>query len=268
MKLCAPTIISLALLISSPALANDYTEQDVRGVTYCYPVKDVVKTIKQLAKVKDEHRDIVDIKLAPRFLIYDEGRLPDRFYITDGDTIMTDFAIAPDGYVPDFTEKVATSPKDASLCINDEARAGLPSEDESLYFEMGLTPYFNNTSGRHELEELNEGTQDGRVHYKRMIPAAFRVFMPDTDYFLVKYKTKGAKQEIFAETPNGLTPISGEYFNEGYVVSLKQLDDMQASAMVIQGGDYRLAPVPSIKTMKRFGLGRPRGPQKDSANTN
>ena len=267
MKLCAPTIISLALLISTPALANDYTEQDVRGVTYCYPVKDAVKTIKQLAKVKDEHRDIVDVKLTPRFLIYDEGRLPDRFYIADGDD-MTDLTITSGGLVPDFTEKVTTSPKDARLCINDEARAGLPSEDESLYFEMGLTPYFNNTSGRHALEELSEGTQDGKIHYKRMIPAAIRVFMPDTNYFLVKYTAKDAKQKMFAETPDGLVPISGEYYNEGYVISLKQLDDAQASALVIQGGDYKLAPVPSIKTMKKFGVGRPRGPQKDNINTN
>lgn len=267
MKLCAPTIVSLALLISGTAIANDYTEQDVRGATYCYPAKDAAKTIAQLAKVKDEHRDIVDIKLAPRFLIYDKGRLPDRYYITDGDNMM-DLTITPDGRVPDFTDKVSSAHKDASLCIKDIARVGLASDDESLYFEMGLTPYFNNASGRHAREELNEGTKDGKVHYKRMLPAAVRAFMPDTDYFHVKYAVKDTAPQIYAETSDGLKPIIGDYYNEGYVVSLKQLEAVNASAMVVQGGDYRLAPVPSIKTMKRFGVGRPRGPQKDDTKTN
>ena len=254
--------IVLAALMSSAAYANDYTEQDVRGETYCHPAKQAAKMISSLAKLEPEQRDVVAINLAPRFLIYDGGTLPERYYVTDGENI-TDFTITPNGDVPDFVKTVLAADKKADLCIQDPARAGLASDDESLYFEMGLTPFFNNVSGQHTIDELIEGTRDGKAHYKKMVPSAVRAFMPDTKYFHVKYASVDTVPEIYAQTQAGLEPIKGDYYNEGYVVSLKQLEDCDATALVVKGGAYKLAPVPSIKTMKRFGVGKPRGPQKD-----
>ena len=132
---------------------------------------------------------------------------------------------------------------------------------------MGLTPFFNNTSGRHDLDELNEGTKDGKAHYSMMLPAAVRAFMPTTKYFHVKYNSLKTVPQIYADTKAGMTAIEGEYYNEGYVVSLEQLKAADATALVIKGGDYKLAPVPSIKTMKRFGVGLPRGPQANAVLT-
>jgi len=100
-----------------------------------------------------------------------------------------------------------------------------------------------------------------------MLPAAVRAFMPTTKYFHVKYDSLASAPQIYADTDTGLTPIKGEYYNEGYVVSLAQLDDADATALVIKGGAYKLAPVPSIKTMKRFGVGLPRGPQANAVLT-
>ena len=253
-------ILAVTTVLTPVALASDYTEADVRGETYCYPAKDAAKVITQLAKVKDDKRNIVDVNIKPRFLIYDGGALPDNYYIQDGET-KTDFTITDDGIVPDFTEKVLASSKKADLCITDKARAGLKSDDESLYFEMGLTPFFNNASGRHAIDELDEGTKDSKAHYSMMLPAAVRAFMPKTNYFHIKYENLTTEPKIFAGTTEGLKPLKGEFYNEGYVVSLEQLEAANATALVIDGGDYKLAPVPSIKTMKRFGVGRPRGPQ-------
>jgi len=113
----AGLLLSTATTFTPAAIASDYTESDVRSETYCYPVKHAFKAITQTAKVKAEQRDVVDIKIMPRFLIYDDGELPERYYIVDkADTI--DFTINEDGSVPDFVEKVIASPKSSDLCID------------------------------------------------------------------------------------------------------------------------------------------------------
>ena len=260
-------IISLALTLSivsaTPAIANDFSKSDVRGETYCYPVKQAKKIITQQAKLEPKMRDVVDVKIAPRFLIYDDGALPDRYFIRSDETSI-DLTITPDGRVPNFIEAVSNSPSGVDLCIQDKARAGLKSDDESLYFEMGLTPFFNNRTGQHSFDELYEGTRDGKSHYRMMVPAAVRAFMPEPNYYHVKYTDINTEPQIFAQTEMGLKPITSEYYNEGYVISLDQLKAHDASALVIKGGAYKLAPVPSIKTMKRFGVGKPRGPKADA----
>ncbi|MEP6343476.1 MAG: hypothetical protein ABJ275_09185 [Maricaulaceae bacterium] len=267
MNLRLASFALLALLINSSALADEFDRDGVRAETYCYPASHAAKTITQLAKLKPGQRDVVAINIAPRFLIYDGGSLPERYYVTNGDEAV-DFTISPDGQVPDFVQKVIAADKDANLCIQDPARVGLDADDESLYFEMGLTPFFNNISGRHTMDELAEGAKDGKAHYKKMVPSAVRAFMPDTKCLHIKYTSANTSPEIYAETPTGLQLIEGEYYNEGYVITLKQIDAYDATALIIKGGAYKLSPVPSIKTMKRFGVGKPRGPQKIDVETN
>ena len=254
-------MLAATTLITPIAFATDYTKTDVRGETYCYPAKHAVKVIEQLSKVKDDKRNIVDVDIMPRFLIYDDGAMPDRYYILDNENI-TDFTINEDGTIPDFIGRVTAASKDADLCIEDKARAGLKSNDESLYFEMGLSPFFKTSRRSYTIPELKEGMQDGKAHYKAMIPATFRPFMPNTNCLLVKYSDLNAPPRIYAETADGQIALESEYYNEGYVIQLTQLEALNATALTIKGGDYKLAPVPSIATMKRFGVGRPRGPQK------
>ena len=74
-------MLAATTLITPIAFATDYTKTDVRGETYCYPAKHAVKVIEQLSKVKDDKRNIVDVDIMPRFLIYDDGAMPDRYYI-------------------------------------------------------------------------------------------------------------------------------------------------------------------------------------------
>lgn len=260
------TGIILLLLIALPAQAEDYTKDDVRGDTYCYPAKNAAKTIRAIASVTPERNDIVAINLKPKFLIYDDGRLPQRYYIKDTEKTV-DFTIEADGDIPDFISKVQEASQDAKLCIDDPARAGLDSDDESLYFEMGLTPYYQNISGRHDMAELAEGAKDGRSQYKKMIPAAFRFLMPDTRCLHIRYEKNDIKPQIYAEVSGELLPLETEYYNQGFVLHFNDLKDLGAQALIIKGGEYKLSPVPSIKTMKRYGVGLPRGPKAKIAKT-
>jgi hypothetical protein len=266
MNIFKTTLMALPLImLAMPAQADEFNKDGIRGETYCFPAKHAAKTIKAMSSIKAERKDIVAVSMMPRFLIYDDGQLPNRYYMVDGDAAI-DFTIQPDGLVPDFISKVKTASKQADLCINDPARAGIANDDERLYFEMGLTPFYKNTSGRHDIDELAEGTKDGKSQYKKMIPAAVRLFMPDTRCLHVKYDAADTTPQIFAEVDGALVPVETEAYNEGYVLHFDDLKDMNAQALVIQGGAYRLSPVPDVKTMKRFGIGLPRGPEAPKTN--
>lgn len=280
-----PVITSLIALLmgqSLPAHADDFERKGLRGETYCFPAKQAVKKIDQLATINPEHKAVVEIILKPRFLIYDGGNLPDRYYLktpTNKKDITSDVALAsnpfetidftilPDGNVPDFVEKVALSQDSTDICIDDKARIGLADDDESLYFEMGLTPYFKNKSGHHDMDEIKVGIKDGKTQYKKMVPGAIRAFMPDTNYLHIKYDDKSTPPRVTAYTGDAAFDIRTEFYNEGHVFSAKDLVTQKVDRIEIKGGAYKLSPVPSIKTMKRFGIGKPRGSQKTAQNT-
>jgi hypothetical protein len=136
-------------------------------------------------------------------------------------------------------------------------RADRPHYDEGLYFEMGLSPLFHNPSGRHDMAELKEGTKDGKTFYKKMIPGAVRLFMPDTKYLAVRYndfRTSGA--QIFAQVGETEVPLEAELYKDMHVIAYDDLKDMGASAMIVRGGEYQLQPTVSVKTMRRFGWGQ------------
>jgi len=276
-----PIFTSLIILTAGQALpsyANDFERQDgVRGETYCFPAKHAVKTMAQLATINPEDKDVVEIVVSPRFLIYDGGNLPDRYYLktppntkfvkTDAELIAAplgtvDFTILPDGSVPDFVEKIELSSAKSDICIDDKARIGLSEDDESLYFEMGLTPYFKNKSGHHDIAELKRGIKDGKTQYKKMVPGALRAFMPDTDYLHIKYEDTSTPSLVTAYIGDTTFDIHTDFYNQGHVFSAKDLIAQKVDRIEIKGGGYKLSPVPSIKTMKRFGIGKPRGPQK------
>ncbi len=250
--------LTAAWLTGTPAQADDFNKDGVRGDSYCFPAKYAAKTIRAMANIPSEKKDIVAVNMKPKFRIYDGGDLPDRYYIIDQETSL-DFTVTPNGDVTDFIDIVSQANQSADLCIDDPARAGLEYDDESLYFEMGLTPFYKNTSGRHDITDLKKGSKDGRFHYKKMIPSAIRFFMPDTRCLHIRYEAVDNIPQIFADVSGTLKPIKTEYYNEGYILHLDDLEKINADALIIQGGAYKLSPVPSIKTMKRFGIGLPRG---------
>jgi len=253
-------VIATALGVSLSAQADDFDRKGVRGETYCFPAKFVVKTIEELAELDADKKDVVDINMDPQFKIYDGGTLPNRYFIRS-DTAEVNFTMMTDGRVPDFVEKSKTADKDADVCITDPARAGLDSDDESLYFEMGLTPYFKNRSGFHPLAELKEGAKDGKSQYKKMIPSVARMFMPDTKHLHIRYDTQRETPLVFARVGDTEVPLEFEAYNEGFVVDSGDIEDLKAEGLVVRGGAYKLSPVSSVKTMKKFGVGKPRGPK-------
>lgn len=243
--------VLLVTLSTSSAFAAD----DLRGETFCFPAKDVPKLVDELAEVDEDRRDVVDVRLQPRFIIKDGGVWPDRFYLAKEGEVVADLPFSREtGAVPSFLDSARLRP-DTDICVDDPTRATRPAGDEGLYFEMGLSPLFHNESGTYSLAELQEGAKDGKKFYKKMLPGAVAMFMPDTDYFAVKMAERDATPVVAAMTASGETPLTLETVKDMWIVSLEDIEDLDASGIVIRGGKYELQPVPSPKTLRRFGWG-------------
>lgn len=222
-----------------------------RGNPYCFPAKGIGNMVERINNVDADRRDIVDVTVAPKFLIRDNGPWPERFFIRNNDEEFDVEVQKPSGQTPDFVALAKTHER-GEVCVADSARADLPASDESLYFEMGLAPLFKNTSGRHDIAELKEGARDGKTFYSQMAPAALRIFTPATNSFAVKYETETLTPQIFVLTETGEVEIPSEYYREMHIVTLDQIEDLNATALIVKGGAYALQPTPSVETMKRL----------------
>ena len=239
-----------------PALSYADSQTELRGEVFCFPAKSVPKLMDRLAKVKSSKRDVVDVSLKPKFLIKDGGDWPEQFYLAkDGEVVMDLPFSTQTGEVPDFIAAVRAN-SDADICVKDKSRAARPKHDEGLYFEMGLSPLFHNRSGVHPIDELSEGTKDGKSFYKKMIPVAIRPLMPDTKYLAVRYDDFAKTADILARIGEAEIPLKPQLYKDMHVISFKALKDMGAGALIIRGGPYQLQPTVSIKTMNRFGWGQ------------
>ncbi len=249
-------ILPFAFTVLCTAATSAFADApDLRGETFCFPAKDVPKLVSELAEVKPERRNIVDVRLQPRFIIKDEGVWPDRFYLSKNGELVTELPFSREtGAVPNFIP-AATARPDTDICVDDPTRADRPKDDEGLYFEMGLSPLFKSTPGDHSLAELQEAAKDGKKFYKKMLPGAIALFMPDTDYFGIRMIDRKSVPTATAVSEGGRKSLPLEAVKDMWVVSLDDIEDANAERLIISGGAYDLQPVPSPKTLRRFGLG-------------
>ena len=233
---------------------------ETRGEIFCFPAKGVPKIFERINGIDAKRRDVVDVTLDPKFIIKDGGAWPEAFYLAKDGVKITDMPVShSDGRVANFIEAVKAEPN-SDICALDPSRAARPVDDEGLYFELGLSPFFHTATGEHDIDTLTEGMRDGKTFYKKMIPAGLRMFMPDTNYVAVKYKDKAlqgpqARAQIFARVGEQEIAIDTERHKELFVASGKTLRGMDANALIVRGGAYELFPVPSPSIMRRFFAG-------------
>ena len=244
-----PFLLTAICSVPSVAFAGD---DKLRGDTYCYPAKEVPKIVGELAEVKPERRNIVDVRLQPRFIIKDGGIWPEKFYLAKDGEFVIDMPFSREtGAVPNFIEAASANP-DSDICIDDPTRADRPEDDEGLYFEMGLAPLFKTTTGLHSVAELEEAAVDAKKFYKKMLPGVVSMFMPDTDYFAIKMIDREAVPAAFASLEQSETELSLVALDDMWIVSLDEIAEIEGANLRVKGGAYDLQPVPSPKTLRKF----------------
>lgn len=235
------------------------TEEDIQEGRRCLESKGLIKHMAKFDKLKPEKRDTVNTVGRMNLVSFSDEPLPNAvFYINEETASRTDFAINHEGEVTDFS-KLATLPKIGRLCIKSPNWVGL--DREALEGKMGLTinfdVLFNNQSGTHSLAELQDGTKDGKSHYKKMFPGPLAVMVPKMTHIGVIYDDENTLAQIEPQKLGQAIPtLMVENFAGMHMFALEDLEALGADGLKVSGGKYWLMPVPSIAKLKKLGFGQ------------
>ena len=142
---------------------------------------------------------------------------------------------------------------DGELCVDDPTRVGLPMDEDGVSFSVDFEVRYKQTDGVHMIDELKDGTKDGKSYYKKIVPAPVRLFLPKFDHVTITPEIENAALIIKAQMDDAILPgLTVEEFHGSYVVDVDELENLGADRLVIQGGAYYMEPTPSIKAMKKF----------------
>lgn len=240
-----------ALMLSSTAYAETESAE-LREEISCFPAGEIIEFLGKFDDLPDDRTDTVSAKFAAAFTVTDGGNLPDRFFYRNADA-ETDFNMTPEGEVADFMT-LKSAAKNTEMCVQDKARIGLPNDEDGIDFNLDLDIAFKNTSGVHSVEELRDGGNDGRKHYKKMIGGLMSKMLPKFEYATLSYEDETIGSDTISAFRDGqkLDDLEIEIFEGSFVISIDQLEDMKADEIRISGGAYSLEPTPSIKIMKKF----------------
>ncbi len=246
-----PLTLASALLIQGAAYAD--SQPDIREAIECISAHDIVKILGKFDSMKPEQRDTVDAFLLSKFVVK-SGALPDRIFTrAAGEDI--NFTLTADGRVPDLSD-ITKRPKDAELCVEDQARAGLSRDEDGLEFHLEFDVRYKNVSGIHTLTELRDGAKDGKSFYKKIVPGPIKLLVPSMTHVSVSFDKETASSGKISANKDGeiLNGLIIEPFGESLLVSLKQLESLGADSLAVSGSAYKLEPSPSIKKLRQLGF--------------
>lgn len=228
---------------------------ELREETRCFPAKGIRDFVGRFDSLEASKRDTIDVFFEPEIVIKDEGTYPDRYFLKQDDAEI-DLPINEEGEVPNFVEVVKNSAETAEICVQDKARAGTPVDQTGFNFSLPMSIRHIKADGTYDLATLEDGLKDGKSFYKKMVGGAMALLVPKMTHILIIYEEDTTSPQI--QALNGEAELEGlksELFQGAYVVKYKDLKKMGATHLQISGGEHSVAPVPSIKTMKKFGIG-------------
>lgn len=251
-----PRLISALLVLAVVSPVSAYAKDkpsELRKATECFPAADIVKFLSKFDKLKPEQRDTVDVLIKAGFDITDDRGLPQRIF-TRNNAVDTPFTLLEDGSVPDF-KSISTRAEDSELCVEDQARVGLPRDKDGIEFDIDFDVLYKDNSGAHDLAALKDGAKDGKSFYKKMMPGPMSLLVPKMTHVSLTYTDETITPDVQAwKQDKKLNTLTVEPFGSTYVISLEELEDLGADSLSIKGGNYKLEPSPSIKKMKSLGF--------------
>ncbi|WP_371396051.1 hypothetical protein [Fretibacter rubidus] len=245
---------TILTLCSHFAVAEDIPETEK-----CFSVDSVSKMYKKIDKLKDSRRDSVDTVVKAYFADAQTRAVPMSLYIKNGDT-RDMFEVSEDGEIKEFHSKTKMLPDTAELC-------GATRADGKIGMGMGMDVQFKSASGTHSMAEVMDGLKDGKSHYKATLPGPMAMFVPKMTHAMVTYEDLDTPPDIKASVNGAVINAPVALFGKAHVVDVDALEEMGAESLIINGGPYTLAPVPSIKKMKSLGFGPDQDEGKDDGNS-
>lgn len=241
-----------AMMIAVPAMAEDDSGAPaLRELINCIPASGISEFVAKFDGLDADKRDTVDMLFEAKLDVNDDGVLPTRIFLRDGE-MEDDFALTADGTIADF-RKIGKASKTTEFCLEDPTRIGTKKGGNEVRFGMSNNVHFLTNDGYHDLATLKEGLKDGKSHYKKMAPAAMRMLVPSLKYVMIEYENEETTAQ-FSAIKDGV-PVEGlthESFCGSVMIKVKDLEKLEAEGLKVMGGAYNLTPVPGVKTLERF----------------
>lgn len=241
--------IITTLALTATSFAQDAGE--VREQITCNTAAGIIKFLGKFETIAAKNRDTVMMVPEAKLTINDGGGFPDRFFVRDSER-ETSFEFGAEGTVVGF-EKIISYPPEAELCIEDKARAGTPKSDDAFNFAMGADIQFRDKKGFHDLASLKDGLKDGKIHYKKMVPAPMRVLVPTFSHVMINYDDESVAPQFTAM--NGESEVAGlasDVFCKQTIIKVDDIKALGGDGLKVSGGAYTLLPVPNKKMLERF----------------
>ena len=249
--------LTAALFFSaSIGYADDEEEAvELREETTCFSVEGIADFMKRFDKLDESRTDTIHAIFQANLDVRDDGGFPDRFYLKSGDE-ENNLSFDDEGNIQEFTSLVKAAPEGTEICMQDKARAGTPVDQPGAVFNLPVSIRMKNQSGTYDIAELQDGLKDGKSFYKKMVGGAVALLVPKMTHLVVAYEDEATPLEFTVF--NGDEPIAApeaEAFNGGHVIRFKDLKKAGVTTLKVSGGAHHISPAPSVKTMKKFGIG-------------
>ena len=248
MRYALTVALMLGLAIPTVALAEEAAD------TRCGPFGDAVKMLDRFAKLDDDRRDIVDVRPEPKFVIEDGHIPPEQAWLRNADESRA-VEVTPEGEVtsPLFADARALG-EEVEFCVRDARVAGAEPGEAGFQFSANMMPVFIASGGAFTLAELKEGGKDGRKFMKAMMPGPLGILVPKLDHLMVSHPEDDAANLPRVTAWRGdesLGEVAMVAFEDTQLLEVAALEAMGADRITVEG-EYRLLPMPSEKTIRRF----------------
>jgi len=240
--------------LSGNAFASEV--KDMAAGIKCLPANKIIKLASKFDSMKPEKKNTVSVTPEMQLTASEGTTLPERVYFRAG-TSEHKFNMDKDGVVTDFA-RIGTMNKKGELCMQGQQFIGKAEGESGMNLSISFDIRFKNSSGSHSLAQLIDGAKDGKSYYKKMFPGPMSIMVPKMTHVGITYldNLETAKPNIYAaKAGNKIDDLLVEQLSSMYVVSIKDLKNLGADTLKIDGGKYQLTPIPSIEKMKKLGFG-------------
>ena len=104
------------------------------------------------------------------------------------------------------------------------------------------------------MAEILDGVKDGKSHHKKNLGGAKAMFVPKMTHIAIVYDSPDVVPDVSVTVNDESVPAVLEPYGEMWVIDVEALEHRNVETITIDGGFYKLFPVPSIKKMKSLGI--------------
>lgn len=243
------TVALVGVILAPCAIAQD---SEPRPALKCLPMESLAKLSDKLSSIPEKHRDIIKPSLNASIEDSDGHGFPERIYFKDGDK-ETDLKIDPDGKLIGVSLDTPMS-KTTELCLYDPERAALAKDEARLGLSFSVDIAYPKKA-KYDLDELEEGLDEGRVHYKKMMPGPVSLLVPKLTHVIVGYEKKNSDPKIYAmQGEERLDGLDMEPFGYAWIIDVKALKKLGADHLSIEDNFEMIEPGASGDTLRKLGF--------------